>query len=85
MFRPSSHREGGASWVLTISFTRPITARPHDGGRVTDYLAVRARRTTVYRVLPAGGVHLNRPQHTITRPVPEYALQKRPASAPATD
>jgi hypothetical protein len=39
----------------------------------------------VYRLLRAGGVDLNRPQHTITRPDPEYALKKRQSSAPATD
>ena len=40
---------------------------------------------TVYRLLRAGGIHLNRPQHTITSPDPEYALKKRRSSAPATD
>jgi hypothetical protein len=41
-------------------------------------------RASVYRLLRAGGVRLNRPQHTITSPDPEYAVRKRRASAPAT-
>jgi hypothetical protein len=41
-------------------------------------------RASVYRLLRAGGVHLNRPQHTITSPDPEYAVKKRRWSAPAT-
>ena len=57
------------------------------GDRLADYLAertgIRASKTTVYRVLRAGGVHLNRPQHTITSPDPEYAIKKRRWSAPA--
>jgi transposase len=58
------------------------------GDRLADYLAertgLRASKTTVYRLLRAGGVHLNRPQHTITSPDPEYALNKPRWSAPAT-
>jgi transposase len=57
------------------------------GERLADYLAeqtgVRVSRETVYRLLRAGGIHLNRPQHTITSPDPEYALKKRRSSAPA--
>jgi transposase len=57
------------------------------GDRLSDYLAertgVRMSRASVYRLLRAGGVHLNRPQHTITSPDPEYALKKRRSSAPA--
>jgi transposase len=56
------------------------------GDRLADYLAertgLRLSKTTVYRVLRAGGVHLNRPQHTITSPDPEYARKKRRSSAP---
>ena len=56
------------------------------GERLADYLAeqtgVRVSRETVYRLLRAGGIHLNRPQHTITSPDPEYALKKRRSSAP---
>ena len=58
------------------------------GDRLSDYLAektgVRMSRASVYRLLRAGGVHLNRPQHTITSPDPEYARNKRRLSAPAT-
>ena len=62
------------------------------GDRLSDYLAERTggrmSRASVYRLLRAGGVHLNRPQHTITSPDPEYALKyalkKRRSSAPAT-
>ena len=58
------------------------------GDRLSDYLAeqtgVRMSRASVYRLLRAGGVHLNRPQHTITSPDPEYARKKRRSSAPAT-
>ena len=49
------------------------------GDRLADYLAERA---SVYCLLRAGGVHLNRPQHTITSPDPEYAVKKRRWSAP---
>lgn len=58
------------------------------GPRLADYLAersgLRLSCETVYRLLRAGGVHLNRPQHTITSPDPEYAVKKRRWSAPAT-
>jgi len=51
------------------------------GPRLADYLAehtgLRASRETVYRLLRAGGVHLSRPQHTITSPDPEYARKRR--------
>ena len=57
------------------------------GDRLADHLAertgLRASKTTVYRLLLAGGIHLNRPQHTITSPDPEYAVKKRRWSAPA--
>jgi transposase len=50
------------------------------GDRLSNYLAertgVRMSRASVYRLLRAGGVHLNRPQHTITSPDPEYATKK---------
>jgi len=58
------------------------------GERLADYLAeqtgLRASTTSVYRLLNAGGVHLNRPQHTITSPDPEYAVKKRRWSAPVS-
>ena len=58
------------------------------GDRLADYLAektgVRMSRASGYRLLRAGGVHLNRPQHTITIPDPEYARKKRRSSAPVT-
>ena len=58
------------------------------GDRLSDYLAertgVRMSRASVYRLLRAGGVHLNRPQHTITSPDPEYRVKRRRWSAPAT-
>lgn len=57
------------------------------GDRLADYLAertgIRMSKPSVYRLLRAGGIHLNRPQHTITSPDPEYALKKRRWSAPA--
>jgi transposase len=57
------------------------------GDRLADYLAertgVRASETSVYRLLRAGGIHLKRPQHTLTSPDPEYAVRKRRWSAPA--
>ncbi len=58
------------------------------GDRLADYLAeqtgIRMGRESVYRLLRAGGIHLNRPQHTITSPDPEYAVKKRRWSAPAS-
>ena len=58
------------------------------GERLADSLAertgIRASRTSVYRLLNAAGIHLNRPQHTITSPDPEYALKTRRSSARAT-
>jgi transposase len=57
------------------------------GDRLADYLAektgIRMSKPSVYRLLRAGGIHLNRPQHTITSPDPEYAVKKRRWSAPA--
>ena len=51
---------------------------------LADYLAehagIRPSRESVYRLLRAGGVHLSRPQHTITSPDPEYALNRRRSS-----
>ena len=51
------------------------------GERLADYLAeqtrIRASKTSVYRLLNAAAIHLNRPQHTITSPDPEYAVKKR--------
>jgi len=58
------------------------------GERLADHLAertgIRASRTSVYRLLNDAGIHLNRPQHTITSPDPEYAVKKRRWSAPAS-
>jgi len=58
------------------------------GARLADYLAeqtgLRLSPASVYRVLRAGGVHLSRPQHTITSPDPEYALKKRRLRTSAT-
>ncbi len=58
------------------------------GDGLSDYLAertgVRMSRASVYRLLRGGGVHLNRPQHTIASPDPVYAVKKRRWSAPAT-
>jgi len=54
--------------------------------RLSDYLAektgIRMSKASVYRLLRAGGIHLNRPQHTITSPDPEYAVKRRRSSAP---
>jgi len=58
------------------------------GDRLANHLSeqtgIRVSRESVYRLLRAGGIHLNRPQHTITSPDPEYAVKKRRWSAPAT-
>ncbi len=58
------------------------------GERLADYLAeqtgLRLSATSVYRFLQAEGIHLSRPQHTITSPDPEYALKKRRSSTRAT-
>ena len=55
--------------------------------RLSDYLAeqtsIRMSKASVYRLLRVGGIHLNRPQHTIMSPDPEYALKQRRWSAPA--
>jgi transposase len=57
------------------------------GERLADSLAertgIRASRTSVYRLLNGAGIHLNRPQHTITSPDPEYALKKKRGRAHA--
>lgn len=56
------------------------------GNRLADSLAertgIRVSRDTVYRLLRAGGIQLNRPQHTITSPDPAHAVSKRRWSAP---
>lgn len=58
------------------------------GARLADYLAeatgLRLSAASVYRFLHAGGVHLSRPQHTITSPDPESALKKKRSRTRAT-
>jgi transposase len=55
--------------------------------RLADYLAeetrVRLSPTSVCRLLRAGGVHLSRPQHTISSPDTEYAVKTRRLRRPA--
>ncbi len=57
------------------------------GARLSDYLAeptgLRLSVTSVYRLLRAAGVHLSRPQHTITSPDADYAVKKRRSKTPA--
>ena len=57
------------------------------GQRLADYLAeqtgLRLSDTSISRFLRAEGIHLSRPQHTITSPDPEYALKKRRSSTRA--
>ena len=56
--------------------------------RLADYLAeltgIRVSYETVRVALKAGGVVLSRPQHTVTSPDPEYAVEKRRLRRPAT-
>jgi transposase len=56
--------------------------------RVVDYLAeqtgIRVSDETVRRVLKQAGIVLSRPQHQISSPDPEYALQKRRLKRPST-
>ena len=56
--------------------------------RLADHLAeqtgLRLSDETVRRTLKAEGIVLSRPQHTITSPDPEYALNKRRLRTPAT-
>jgi transposase len=56
--------------------------------RLADYLAehtgLRVSDETVRRALKQAGLGLSRPQHTISSPDPEYALQKRRLKTPAT-
>ena len=55
------------------------------GARLADYLAeqtgIRLSSTSVYRCLRAGGIHLSRPQHTISSPDPEYRVKKKRGGA----
>jgi transposase len=55
--------------------------------RLADDLAertgLRVSDETVRRVLKQAGMVLSRPQHTISRPDPEYALKKRRLKTPA--
>ena len=55
--------------------------------RLADHLAeatgIRLSPASIYRFLRAGGVHLSRPQHTITSPDPEYTVKKRRLKRPA--
>ncbi len=57
------------------------------GARLSDYLVestgLRSSVTSVYRLLRAEGVHLSRPQHTITSPDADYAVEKRRGKTPA--
>jgi transposase len=56
--------------------------------RLADHLAertgVRMSPPSVCRLLREGGMRLNRPQHTITSPDPEYALKKGRPRRPVT-
>lgn len=72
--------------LLAIVRRRPRTLKLPFSLRTGERLAetgIRVSRETVYRLLRVGGIHLNRPQHTVTSPDPEYALKKRRSSAPA--
>ena len=55
------------------------------GARLADYLAertgIRLSSASVYRFLRAGGIHLSRPQHTISSPDPEYRVKKKRGGA----
>jgi hypothetical protein len=55
------------------------------GERLADVLAertdIRASRTSAYQLLNAAGIHLNRPQHTIASPDPEYARRQHARSS----
>jgi transposase len=55
--------------------------------RLVDYLAertgIRVSEETVRRALKQAGIVLSRPQHQISRPDPEYALQQRRWQTPA--
>lgn len=55
------------------------------GARLADFLAeqtgIRLSSTSVYRFLQAGGIHLSRPQHTISSPDPEYRVKKKRGGA----
>ena len=56
--------------------------------RLADYLAevtgLRLSYETVRVALKAGGIVLSRPQHTVTRPAPEYPGKKRRSSRRVT-
>lgn len=78
--------------LLSVARQRPRALdRPFSlwtGGRLADYLAeqtgIRLSAVSVYRLLHQGGIHFNRPQHTITSPDPEYAIKKKRSRKPAT-
>ena len=57
--------------------------------RLADYLAeqtgIRVQEETVRSHLKAADIVLSRPQHTITSPDPEYAVNKRRSKRPATN
>jgi transposase len=56
--------------------------------RLADYLAeqtgLRVADETVRRALKQAGIVRSRPQHQISSPDPEYALQKRRLKTPVT-
>jgi transposase len=56
--------------------------------RLVDYLAertsMRVSDETVRRALKQAGIGLSRPQHTISRPDPAYAVKNRRVTTPAT-
>ena len=58
------------------------------GWRLADHLAeqtgIRLSPVTVCRLLRAAGIHLTRPQHTITSTDPEYAVKKKRLRRSAT-
>ncbi|WP_407636503.1 winged helix-turn-helix domain-containing protein [Deinococcus phoenicis] len=91
MLRPKSQRStarSSSAWPATRPRALDLPFSLWTGWRLADYLAeltgTRLSAVSVYRLLHQGGIHFNRPQHTITSPDPEYTVKKKRSRKPAT-
>jgi transposase len=90
--RPSEVTEAyRAAWLaavrqrprrLGLPFSRWTLQRLVDD--LAEHTSIRVSDETVRRALKQVGIVLSRPQHTISRPDPDYQVQKRRSKTPAT-
>jgi transposase len=94
---PRPGRPAQMTEAYTAELVAAVRRRPRSFGlpfalwtlqRLVEYLAertgIRVSAETVRRALKHAGMVLSRPQHTISSPAPEYAVNKRRLQTPAT-